>query len=167
MLSFLTSLLPSHSLTLFPYSLFPLSLSFWLLPLPPSLHPSHSIVWWSEGGVVVCVVWGAERRSVGIITVWRTRMDLYAISVVGCCANLPSTNGTAMQCRRTSWYQSKALNQQKLSLCFWVSPCEQFNNEGTRQLKKTYKIFHMKTGMGRQQGVQQCSNAEIKPESAY
>lgn len=34
-----------------------------------------------------------ERRSVGIITVWRTRMDLYAISLAEHFANLLSTNG--------------------------------------------------------------------------
>lgn len=37
-----------------------------------------------------------ERRSVGINTLWRAQMDLYGISIVGCCASLPSTNGTAV-----------------------------------------------------------------------
>lgn len=48
-------------------------------------------------------------------------MDLYAIAVVGCCANLPSTNGTAELCRSISWYQSKALNEQIFP---FGHPCE-------------------------------------------
>lgn len=53
---------------------------------PSSLHPYCWKVW--EDGAEV------ENRSVGIITAWRTRMDLYAISPVKHCANLLSTNGT-------------------------------------------------------------------------
>lgn len=52
---------------------------------PPSRHPYCWKIW--EDGAEV------ERRSVGIITVWRTRMDLYAISLAEHFANLLSTNG--------------------------------------------------------------------------
>lgn len=58
-----------------------------MLTLPPST-PCREV--WEDGAEV-------ERRSVGIITIWRTRMDLYAISPVEHCANLLSTNGTAAQ----------------------------------------------------------------------
>lgn len=74
-------------------------------PPPPSVSPSftfHCRAVQEDGREVV-------GRSVGIITVWRTRMDLYAISVVGCCANLPLTNGTAVYCRSTSCVHSNAL----------------------------------------------------------
>ena len=136
-------------------------------PVSPSLPPSPLFDGWEGRGE-------SERRSVGIITVWRTRMDLYTISVVGCCANLPSTNGTAVHCHSTSWYQSKAINQQNLSLWWLVrgtSPQHSFIwaiHLGTKMTnKRNSQTFQMKTGMGRQQGVQQCSNSKIKPESAY
>lgn len=105
--------------------------------LPPSLLSDGRGEWRGE----------VKRRSVGIITVWRTRMDLFAISVVGCCANLPSTNGTAANCRSTSWYQSKALNKQNHPLgdpCgaifLSIVPSEQWIHAHAWQIKKTTTI---------------------------
>lgn len=69
--------------------------------ISPSLHPCCWVVW-LDGEEV------EGRRSAGIITVWTTRTDLYAI--VKGCADLPSTYGTAAPAarvflgHRSSWW---------------------------------------------------------------
>lgn len=132
-ISFMTSLLVSYT-TVFLLCITSLSFLFFL----PLLTSSLPIVWWA-GRMGRRV----KRRSVGIITVLRTRMDLFAIFVVGCCANLPSTNGTAANCRSTSWYQSKALNKQNHPLgdpCgaifLSIVPFEQWIHAHAWQIKK-------------------------------
>lgn len=143
---------PSLSLSFCPISVSPLLPYhyFFALYFPcQSLSVFHSL---PRHCLTVCEDGGgeAERRSVGIITVWRTRMDLYAISVVGCCANLPSTNGTAVHCRSTSWYQSKVLNKQNrpfgnscLAVIFSVAPSQQsihaYNKHISREIKTNKK----------------------------
>lgn len=131
------SLLLSPNLPLLPHHYF-LTLYFPCHSLPVSHSlPLHCLTVGEDGGE-------AERRSVGIITVWRTRMDLYAISVVGCCANLPSTNGTAVHCRSTS--SQKRLTNKTIPLAtrvrqlsLNVAPSEQsihaINKRVSRQIK--------------------------------
>lgn len=62
--------------------------------LASSLHPYCWMVWLDREEV-------ERRRSAGIIAVWTTRMDLYAI--VKGCADPPSTYGTAAPAAQVFW----------------------------------------------------------------
>lgn len=122
------------------------------------VSPSLSIVWFFDGGG--CVQGGDQW---GLTLSGETRMDLSAISVVGCCANLPATNGTAVHSRSTSWYRSKALNQQQLTLS--VTRVENLSFGIASRDVRHNKRFHTKMGIVRRWGDEVMSKFKKKIHS--